>query len=55
MLSCDALPQIQIQHDLSSVLLRVRLHADHLHGLRTQKREKPIGLCVILAGHHCPI
>lgn len=36
-LNCDALPQIQIQHDLSSVLLCVRLHADHLHGLRTRE------------------
>lgn len=43
--TCDALPEIQVQHDLSSVLLCVRLHAYHLHSLQTQEPGSHQPLC----------
>lgn len=35
---CDALPQIQVQHNLSPVLLCVGLHTHHLRSLSTQHK-----------------
>lgn len=35
---CDALPQVQVQHDLSGILFRVRLHTHHLGSLSTRQQ-----------------